>query len=78
MNKNDKALSNKPLYKKKNKSVTITISHTAMNKLNHLADGYPIPTLMRMILEASAEHRGNIYSLLAKLSTNKTNTNNSF
>lgn len=71
MDNSSKPINSKPLYKKKNKSVTITISHTALNKLNHLADGYPMPTLMRMILEASAEHRGNIYSLLAKLSTNK-------
>ena len=56
---------------KKNLSVTITISHDAFGKLKDMSGGYPMPTLMRMILEASSEHRGGLYSLLAKLAHNE-------
>lgn len=55
---------------KKNISLTITISPDAYGKLKDMSGGYPMPTLMRMILEASAEHRGGLYTLLAKLATN--------
>lgn len=51
----------------KNISLTITISPDAFGKLKDMSGGYPMPTLMRLILEAAAEHRGGLYSLLAKL-----------
>ena len=55
---------------KKNISLTITISPEAYGRLKDLSEGYAMPTLMRLILEASSEHRGGLYSLLAKLATN--------
>lgn len=59
------------LYMKKNLSLTITINPEAYGKLKDMSGGYPMPTLMRMILEASAEHKGGLYSLLAKLAHNE-------
>mgnify|MGYP001335424333 CR=1 FL=1 len=56
---------------KKNISLTITINPDAFKRLEELAQGYPMPTLMRMILEASSEHKGGLYTLLAKLATNE-------
>tara|TARA_A200000113_G_scaffold84461_1_gene75099 strand:- start:3087 stop:3269 length:183 start_codon:yes stop_codon:yes gene_type:complete len=56
---------------RKNISLTITINPDAYDRLTELAQGYPMPTLMRMILEASSEHKGGLYSLLAKLATNE-------
>ena len=56
---------------KKNISLTITISPVSFKKLQEIGDGYPMPTLMRLILEAAAEHRGGLYSLLAKLAKNE-------
>jgi hypothetical protein len=55
---------------KKNLSLTITINPEAYGKLKDLSGGYPMPTLMRMILEAASEHRGGLYGLLAKLAHN--------
>ena len=52
---------------KKNISLTITISPSAHKKLQRIADGYPLPTLMRLLLEACAEHQGGLYTLLAKI-----------
>ncbi len=52
---------------KKNKALSITITHEAYEKLEILAKDQPVPTIMRWILEASAEHKGTIYSLLAIL-----------
>ena len=65
------------LYTKKNKSVTITISHSAYNRLEKIADGYKMPTFMRMVLEASSEHKGSMYNLFAKMSSRR-NSNDSF
>lgn len=62
-----KGLINNILPMKKNISLTITISPSAHKKLQTIADGYPMPTLMRLILEACAEHEGGLYSLLAKI-----------
>ena len=56
---------------KKNISLTITINPDAFERLEEIAQGYPMPTLMRMILEASSEHKGGLYTLLAKLATNE-------
>ena len=58
------------LHMKKNISLTITISPDALGRLKDMSGGYPMPTLMRMILEAASEHRGGLYTLLAKLATN--------
>ena len=55
---------------KKNISLTITISPGCKKKLESIADGYPLPTLIRLILEGASEHRGGLYSLLAKLARN--------
>jgi hypothetical protein len=52
---------------KKNISLTITINPDAWMRLKDMSQGYPMPTLMRMILEASSEHKGGLYTLLAKL-----------
>ena len=55
---------------KKNISLTITINPEAYGRLVDIAQGYAMPTLMRMILEAASEHKGGLYTLLAKLATN--------
>lgn len=52
---------------RKNKAVTITINHTAYERLQKIAQDKSMPEVMRLILEASSEHKGGLYSLLAKL-----------
>lgn len=56
---------------KKNISLTITITPDCKKRLETIADGYPLPTLIRLILEGASEHRGGLYSLLAKLAKNE-------
>lgn len=65
------ALIGNSLTMKKNISLTITISPKTKMKLQKIADDYPLPTLIRLILEASAEHQGGLYSLLSKLGHNE-------
>lgn len=55
---------------KKNISLTITISPKTKEGLEKIADDYPLPTLIRLILDASSNHRGGLYTLLAKIGSN--------
>ena len=58
------------LTMKKNISLTITVSPKTKKGLEKVAEDYPLPTLIRLILDAASEHQGGLYSLLAKLGNN--------